>query len=312
MIGSVSCGDRLHNACPMRAHERGNASSCLLALAMLLGAVRCRRWSAESAARSHRAQPRQPGHRHRRGRRRHAVPRRRCGCAWRPAGTPTGATRATPACRRTWHSPLPPGVHSRPDRLARAAAGRRRPADDLRLHRRPAAAGRRSRGATGATDRATACRLAGLRRRSACRRKATFDLDLPAGHAAPSPRRRCSPPPTRHAPRPSPGRRDRAGRHAVSARPDPAIASDAWFLPDSYGQIDHGAAQPCRPPPTACTWRSRPARRSGRTQPLCGVLLVRDAGGQRQRLRRLGRPGPAPSRARRCWQLLGGSRCSAA
>ncbi len=228
----------------------------------------------------------------------------------RRAGTPTGATPATPAWPPELTSPSPP-AHRRPDRLAGAASACRGPADDLRLHRRGAARRSPSRPAR--------------RRRCTVRLHATwlvcanicvpeegdFRLDLPHGTPAPSAQRPRSPRPRRGAAA-SPWPAEIApGRHACGS---PAPGSTprrppALVLPRPPGRSStarprRSTRRTARSPSEARPAGPDSARRHPRDRgdPAARAPLASAAtSGRAAPVRPTARP-----LARRCWPLLGG------
>ena len=146
-------------------------------------------------------------------------------------------------CRRAAR-PDDRGRHAIADRLADAAARRRGAGDDLRLHRRGAAAGDgdRRRPARSRRTRSGWCA-----RTSACRRKAISRSTLPVGTPGPSAQAALFAAHDRTVPRPSPwtARISPDGTLFVQG-PEltPATVTDAWFIPDQPDRIQDDAAQP--------------------------------------------------------------------
>ena len=200
------------------------AAALRIIVALILVAFAVPARAAESAAVEQPPRHRHPDFRHRPDRPGACRSRSGCGCGWRRAGTPTGATPAMPGSRRSCNCPAG-GRQRRADRVAGAAAPARRAADDLRLQRRDAAgrAGHRSR------PHVRLQRPGWCARRSACRRRAISASTCRRARPPPRPRRRCSPPPRRRLPRPSPwSARVAPGRHADlagEASPAPPCAT---------------------------------------------------------------------------------------
>jgi len=122
-----------------------------------------------------------------------------------------------------------------------------------------------------------------------------FTLDLPAGPAAASPQAPLFAAHDRATPRPSPWEARIApdGTLSVSA-PEltQATVADAWFIPDLPGRIQDDAAQPLSVTYGGFTLALKLDAEAPTTEPLSGVLSVRDPSGQQADLIIRAEPGP--------------------
>ncbi len=126
-----------------------------------------------------------------------------------------------------------------------------------------------------------------------------FTLDLPAGTATPSPQAPLFAAHDRASPRQSPWEARIASDGTLSVNaPEltPATVADAWFIPDRPGLIQDDAAQPLSVTFGGFTLALKLAGAPS-TEPLSGLLSVRDPAGQQADLAIHAEPGPPVAHA---------------
>jgi thiol:disulfide interchange protein DsbD len=126
----------------------------------------------------------------------------------------------------------------------------------------------------------------------------SFQLEIPAGHATPSPQAPLFAAAAVRLPRPSPFAATIApdGTLAIAGRGlSRATVADAWFFPANWGAVTHAAAQPVSVADGSVALALKPGQAFDPKQRLAGILVLKDPSGAETALQLDAKPGGKPA-----------------